>query len=745
METGSKCFDPNARSYQLYDSIGIIINVGAIKNMKKLPLFFSLAILICALAIIILDMPLKSIMQNISFDTFQRLHPREFGDAPVRIIDIDEESLRRHGQWPWPRILVADLVTRLNKMDPAAIVFDVVFAEPDRMSPKSLARFWPAEKEFTRLAARYPDYDEILARAISNGPIVTGFSCSSQVLAGNQQPVLKARFVAAGDDPAQFLLSFKSAVKNLPVIEAAASGNGSFNYLADHDGILRHVPLLLRINNDIYPSLVAEALRVAQGAQNIVVKSSGASGENRFGGHTGIVGIRIGSLPIETDAKGEVWLHYSNEHPERYIPAWKVLAGEVDNKQITGHILFLGTSAKGLLDVKVNPLGGTIPGVEIHAQLVEQIIQKSYLLHPDWSQSATVLFLLASWIILNLLVYRSRALMLACLAITWIGIAFAGSWFGLTREKIFIDPLFPSISLAAMYSAASFSRFLETDRERRWIRDAFSSYISPNLVRHLINNPDLLKVGGESRECSFVLTDLAGFTTFMEKSEPTQVVSLLNEYIDEMLKIAFRYDATVDRIVGDAIALIFSAPVAQEDHASRAVNCALALDAFAHKFSADRQQQGIPLGGTRIGVHTGMVIIGNFGGKTMFDYRALGDPINTCSRLETVNKFLGTRICVSRQTADKCPAFIGRPIGTLVLKGKSQGIETFEPLTQAELDSPHIQAYLAAYQLMAQNDSCAKEAFALLLNEYPSDGLARFHLERLEYGATGVVIVMDEK
>jgi adenylate cyclase len=713
--------------------------------MKKLPILFSLAILLSAIIIIVLDLPLKSILQNISFDTFQRLHPREFQNAPVRIVDIDEESLRRHGQWPWPRILVADLVTRLTNMDAAAVVFDVVFAEPDRMSPKSLARFWPTEKEFARLAGRYPDYDEILARAIGNGPIVTGFSCSSQVLTGNQQPAVKARFVAAGDDPAQFLVPFKSAVKNLPVIEAAASGNGAFNYMADYDGVLRHVPLLLRINNDIYPSLSAEALRVAQGAQNIVVKSSGASGENRFGGHTGIVGIRIGSLPIETDAKGEVWLNYSNEHPERYIPAWKVLSGEVDSKQIAGHILFLGTSAKGLLDVKVNPLGGTIPGVEIHAQLVEQIIQKSYLLHPDWSSSATVLFLLVNWIILSLLVSRSSAMSLAFMAAGWIGITFTGSWMAFTRSKIFIDPLFPSIAIAAMYSVGSFCRFLETERDRKWIRDAFSSYISPNLVRHLIDNPQLLKTGGEKRECSFVLTDLAGFTTLMEKLDPDQVVSILNEYIDEMLNIAFQFDATVDRIVGDAIALMFSAPVVQEDHANRALSCAVALDAFAHTFSTNRQKQGIPLGGTRIGVNTGMVVIGNFGGKTMFDYRALGDPINTCSRLESVNKYFGTRICVSRQTVDKCPGFIGRPVGTLVLKGKSQGIETFEPLTQAEMDSPHIQAYLAAYRLLAQNDPCAQEAFALLLSEYPSDALTRFHLERLESGATGVVVVMDQK
>jgi adenylate cyclase len=713
--------------------------------MKKIHFWISLFILIAAITTVALGLPLKSILQNISYDTFQRLHPREFKEAPVRVIDFDEESLKRHGQWPWPRVLVADLINRLTMMGPSAVVFDMVFSEPDRMSPKSLAKYWSTDKEIAKLLDKFPDSDEVLAKAISEGRIVTGFSCLSQEMASNPHPAIKARFVIAGDNPKQFLASFNSAVKNLPVIEAAAAGNGLFNYIADRDGIIRHVPLLFRINDDMFPSLAAEALRVAQDTQNIVVKSSGASGESRFGGNTGIVNIRIGGLPISTDPNGEVWLHYAKTRPELNIPAWKVLSGLADRAQIAGHILFLGSSAKGLMDIKISPLGEIIPGVEIHSQLVEQLIHKTYLLHPDWSSAATILFLIVSWIILNLFADRSSAILLAVMAIFWIGITFFGAWLAFTRSHIFIDPLFPSIALAAMYSGCSFCRFMETERERRWIRSAFSSYISPNLVQHLIENPQLLKIGGEKRECSFVLTDLAGFTTFMEKSDPVQVISIINEYIDEMLKIAFQYDATLDRIVGDAIALLFSAPVVQEDHASRAVACALALDAFACKFTEEKQKQEIALGVTRIGVHTGMVIVGNFGGTTMFDYRALGDPINTCSRLETVNKHLGTRICVSKETADKCPDFIGRPVGTLVLMGKSQGVEAFEPLTREEMESQGVQAYMTAYHLMAQNDTHAKEAFAALVKEFPSDAMAKFHLDRLEQGATGDRVIMEQK
>lgn len=714
--------------------------------MKKTHFIVSLALLAAAVAMIVAGSPVNSVFQNLSFDAFQQLQPREFKPAPVRIIDIDEESLQKCGQWPWPRVLLADLVKRLTAMDAAAVAFDMVFAEPDRMSPRSLARYWPDDPDLSGILGKYHDFDRQFADAIARGRVVAGFSCSSQQ-AGNGRglPELKTGFVTAGDDPRQFLAPSRSAIRNLPAIEAAAAGNGAFNYLADRDGLIRHVPLVFRVNNDLYPSLAAEALRVAQGAGSIVVKSSGASGEERFGGHTGIVSVRIGALPVRTDSAGEVWFHYSPTRPERYIPAWKVLSGEVEPSAVAGNILFLGTSAKGLLDMKVSPLGEVIPGVEIHAQLVEQLINNDYLTHPDWSAAAAVLFLVAGWLVLAFTVSRSSAFLLALTAAGLIGVAAGGTWFAFTRYKYFLDPLFPSITIAVMYGAGGFLRFMETERKRRWIQSAFSSYISPNLVSHLVEHPEQLKLGGEKRECSFVLTDLAGFTTFMEQADPAQVVGLLNAYIDEMLKIAFRHDATIDRIVGDAIALIFSAPVVQEDHAARAVACALELDEFAVRFTEEKRNQGIALGGTRIGVHTGTVIIGNFGGKTMFDYRALGDPINTCSRLETVNKQLGTRVCVSRETVDRCPGFTGRPVGNLLLKGKTQGIEAYEPLRQEDLDSPGIRAYLAAYDLMRASDVRAKDAFASLVGAFPSDPLAGFHLGRLEKGATGDLVILESK
>jgi len=622
------------------------------------------------------------------------------------------------------------------------IVFDMVFAEPDRTSPAVLARQWLEDPGVAELMKRLPDHDQVFASSLGKSNVVMGITLDEGDTS-KRRLVLKPRFIKAGDDPNKFLPSMDGAVVNLEILESAASGNGVFNFRSDYDGVIRHLPLLFRIKDEIYPSLSAEALRVFQDARNIVVKSS--SVVDGLGSSTGIVNVRIGNIPIRTDSRGEVWLHFSKSLPERYIPAWKILEREADPKLVKDQIVFLGTSAKGLSDLRFSPIGDMIPGVEIHAQLVEQMIQGTWLIRPDWDKAFLVLFLTGMWALLLFFISRAGVLWSVFLGAGVVGGTASASWYAFTEARMFFDPLFPSLAIIGIFLACSISRHFLKEKERRWIQDAFSSYVSPNLVRHLMKNPNQLTLGGENRECTFVFTDLAGFTSLMEESEPSVIASLLNSYLDEMVRIAFRYNGTLDRFVGDAVAVMFSAPIYQPDHAARAVACAKEMDTFARGFASARRAEGISFGKTRIGVHTGVVLVGNFGGKTMLDYRALGDPINTAARLEGVNKHLGTNICVSGVTAGKCPGFIGRPAGILVLKGKSQGLETFETLSSKEAESPPIKAYIEAYELMKTKNPKALDAFKALAREYPDDPLAEYHLKRLERGETGNIVVMTEK
>ncbi len=283
------------------------------------------------------------------------------------------------------------------------------------------------------------------------------------------------------------------------------------------------------------------------------------------------------------------------------------------------------------------------------------------------------------------------------------------------------------------------------ESKHKWIKDAFSAYISPNIVDYLIKNPNDLKLGGERRECSFVFTDLVGFTTAIEQSDPATLVSYLNEYFEGMTEIVFKHEGTVSKIVGDAIAVMFSAPVVQNDHAERAVACALEMDKYAENFANKKEKLGLNIGRTRIGVNTGSVIIGNMGSKNQLDYRALGDAVNTAARLESVNKQLGTRVCVSEYTVTKCSNFIGRPIGSLILKGKTKSVATYEPLTIEQLNSEATQDYLKAFDLITNKESNALETFKNLIRKYPEDSLINYHFNRLQNNESGTTIVLPSK
>ncbi|MDX1431137.1 MAG: adenylate/guanylate cyclase domain-containing protein [Gammaproteobacteria bacterium] len=272
-----------------------------------------------------------------------------------------------------------------------------------------------------------------------------------------------------------------------------------------------------------------------------------------------------------------------------------------------------------------------------------------------------------------------------------------------------------------------------------------SRYFSPNLAEQLAKNPEFLKLGGERRELTFVFTDVADFTPLVETLDPSVIVPMLNEYLDGMTRIVFRHGGTTEKVVGDAVHAIFGAPVEQEDHAARGVACAMELDAFAEAFRQARLAEGIPFGVTRIGVHSGPAIVGNFGGDSFFDYTAHGDAINTAARLEAINKQLGTRVCVSSSVAGKIPGFKGRPVGNLVLKGKSSPLEVLEPLTEEQADSAAMQDYNQAYELLAHDDPTAKKSFAAVVGQHGDDPLATFHLKRLLAGETGVDIAFAEK
>jgi adenylate cyclase len=705
-------------------------------NQPKLLFGFWLLLLTIAFAdlIYLLDPIPLQIIRNATFDQFQRWQPRVYHDSPVKIIDIDDESLKQFGQWPWPRTRIAELLSLLQDAGPSAIAFDIIFSEPDRTSPRSIVDLWSISAENRRLLTNLPDHDQVLATVINKGKVVLGFALKSDG-SNQRQPETKAHYVEIGKSPEPYLPQFTGIVTALPILESVAEGNGALTFISDADGIVRKVPLLLSYRNTMVPTLIAEALRIEQGANNFIIRSDP---EN----DTGLSEIRIGNITIPTTSKGEVWVNYTQQAPSRYIPAWKILAGQTPKTSLENRILLIGSSAQGLMDLRFSPMGGVIPGIEIHAQALEQIFAGVRLNRPSGSTAIEMLTITAGGILIGIIALSSGALLSFSAVTVFLALLWAGAWYAYATCQLLIDPMIPTIMLALMFVFSSIVRHLHSEQRQRWVKQAFSRYISPNLVDHLIDHPDELELGGRRQICSFVFTDLADFTGLMEKMDPGEAVTLLNVYLDRMIAIAFAHQGTLDRIVGDAVAIMFSAPVLQPDHQRRAINCALDMHRFASHYCDELKAKGITFGQTRIGIHTGEVIVGNFGGKTIFDYRALGDPVNTASRLEGANKHLGTLICVSEDTLSGCPNIPTRPIGRLQLKGKLIPLMVFELLNSQATQNTD---YMSAYELMRDSQSSAAGAFRHLAGKYPNDSLVAFHLKRLCSGQTGDLLILTEK
>ncbi|NIC41582.1 CHASE2 domain-containing protein [Aquabacterium sp. A08] len=717
-------------------------------SLNALGLWLGLGMAVLGLWLLLADpLPLQALRHQ-GHDQYQRWHPRAYVPAPVRIVDIDEASLARLGQWPWPRTRLADLLARLRAAGAAAVGFDVLFAEADRTSPNAVVDAWPLPLAERQRLRQLPDHDAVFAQALqAGGDAVLGFALRHEAAPGGgaREPAVPSRFVWVGGPAApQALHGFASAVPALDALDRAAAGHGALTFVPDADGVVRRVPLALRLGERPVPSLVAEVLRVGQGASNhlLSVADHGRA----------LTGWRSGAVAVPTTPRGELWLHYTAPVPGRYLPAWQVLDGGFDPAQVAGQLVLVGSSAQGLMDLRLNPLGRVMPGVEAHAQALEQALTGHFLQRPDWARALEALVLAAGTLLLAALATRARAWVGAAVAGVALAALLGGGWWAFRRHGLLLDSFTPALVWLATFVAASLAHHLWSERQQRFIRNAFARYVSPNRVDYLVAHPDTLALGGQRQTCSFVFTDLAGFTGLMEKTDPAQALSLLNRYLEGMVEIAFRHQGTLDRIVGDAVAVMFSAPVPQPDHAQRALDCALDMHAFATRYALDLQARGVPFGHTRLGVHSGEVLVGNFGGEALFDYRALGDAVNTASRLEGVNKHLGTRLCVSAVTLADCRAVSARPVGRLVLVGKTEPLPVFEPLTpQTPPGYAPLVAYDEAYHALADGDPGAAERFARLHAAHPDDPLVRLHHTRLqrltpaERAAQTDRLVMDAK
>lgn len=671
------------------------------------------------------------------FDLFQRLAPRPYDPGvPVRVVAIDDESLRRLGQWPWPRDRLARLVDRLGQAGAAAVVLDLVLAEPDRGAPARIAELLAGRADPAVLAGLtrdLPDPDSDLARALGRTRSVVAFAPLAED--AGRKPRIAASFAEIG--PArQQLDRFAGAVPSLPVFEAAASGNGSIGGAAGRDEVLRRLPAVALLDGTLIPSLAVEALRVAQGTGTVTLRAAPDG--------PGLDAVRVGEVILPVTPDGQFWLQFTPDTPVRQVAAWRVLDPATPDAELAtalrGRIALIGVTATGFGDTVLTPLRDRIAGVTAHAEALEQILLGRPLTRPVWAMALEVglllvlgLALIASWRRLPAIVSGG----LVVLAIVPIA---AGAFLAYRQAGLLLDPTLPALGLLLTHGAVAATAQWRVERDRRAIRAAFAQYLAPSLVARLTEHPERLRLGGEWREMSFVFTDIAGFTSLSERVPPDRLVATLNAYFDGVCGCVLEAGGTIDKMVGDALHAMFGAPLDQPDHAARAVACALAIHRFASAFAAARRAEGMPFGETRIGVTTGGAVVGNFGSRHHFDYTAYSEVVNLAARLEQANKALGTPLCVDAATAKACPDRAFRPVARLLLRGVGAPVETTIP---DQLCPAPAEAYAAAHAALRRGEAGAAALFATLAAEHPGDPLARLHAKRLAAGAEGDVIAID--
>ncbi|HET9232288.1 MAG TPA: adenylate/guanylate cyclase domain-containing protein [Vitreimonas sp.] len=674
------------------------------RRVPRLYWLFVAAFLLASSMVFFAQPGLLQSLRALAFDGYQRLAPApQWPDSPVRVVAIDDAALQQFGQWPWPRSTISQLTEELGAAGAAAIAFDVMFAEPDRTSPEQMLAWLPPEQSRTLrpVIANWPTHDSAFAETLARHPTVLAGVLHHE---GDAAFPIKAGFASAGDDPLPFLARFDAYSGSLPALTEAARGVGFINWLPDRDQVIRRVPLLARQGDTITPSLTLEALRVAQGASTYIVRSSNASGATAFGQHTGVNEVRIGDFTVPTDANSDIWIHFRFGAPDRYISAATVLSGQLDPNEVSGRIVLIGATAPGLLDLRATPLNASIAGAEVHQQILEQMLSGRFLTRPDFAPGLEWLVGVLAVLLISVIAPRTNAAVSTALGLGVIATVCVAGVLLFVYARYLFDPVFPAAS--AFFFAAGSATYLyrRAELQRAEIRRAFSQYVAPNVVKELTANPDLLKLGGEVRDLTVLVSDVRNFTTIAEGMTAEQLTTFINRLLTPLSDIIIEHGGTIDKYMGDSIMAFWNAPLDDPEHARRACNVALLMGEKIRELNvtwrAEAEAAGRPFTDVALGVgiNSGECCVGNLGSDRHFDYSAIGDTVNVTSRLEGLTKVYGLSLLIGEETAHRLPDLPFVEVDLVRVKGRKAPSRIYTLLPDEVSPAPQHRDFLDAYR-----------------------------------------------
>jgi adenylate cyclase len=598
----------------------------------------------------------------------------------VVVVDLDNRSLQEVGQWPWSRDIFAELLVNLTNANVGIIGLDIVFAENDRSSPNYV---------FDRLgldSSEAPNYDEILAGVIANTPTILGYQFElekSKALSFESPKVQSIVIQRNMTEDNDLLIKGHGTILNIPMLELNSYSSGFFNNIPDDGGIIRSVPLAIKYDDSVYPSLALEILRVVSGEKRIFIDY----------GAVGVEKVSVGSYEIPTDMFGRALVNFrGKERTFKYISAVDILNKNFDSEDINGKIVLIGTSAAGLLDLRATPFESIFPGVEVHANLLDNILVGDLISKPSWADGANIVHIFALVLITLICIIFLPNVIVPFTLFFIIVIDWYFLYYMFFEKGVVLSTLLPILSIVSGTLMVILIKNFFIEKSTKLIKAKFASKVSPAVMEDiLLSEGDVL--AGKAKDITIFFSDLRNFTNISEAlHDPKLLIEFLNEYMTPMSDIIIKNRGTIDKFIGDAIMAYWNAPADVQGHQDKALISALeqlyALKDLnlrvksdikfeaLNKMCNEKNMEPIDIG---IGINSGEAVVGEMGSSGRSDYTVIGDPVNLGARLESLCKYYNSKINISHFTKKELEGnYIFRFLDLVTVKGKIEPVEIWQ-------------------------------------------------------------------
>lgn len=681
---------------------------------------------------------LESLSYDVQLRTRLLTQSQEVHDSAVVIVDIDDRSLNKEGRWPWPRAKLGQLVNRLNEEGAVVIAFDMIFPEKeDNIAEIVFSSLNQKQINTTQIDPLFKkiiplfDNDALFAESlkVSTADSQLGVSFSSRPIAAGILPNPVLSLTSEFDRQLDFINTL-GYVGNISILQNSAKSAGFVNVFADVDGIIRRVPLLLRYKDNLYPSLALEAVRLYLLSDVKLVTGN-------YGEVHRLEGVSVGNHLIPTDATGQVTVPFRGKsftYP--YYSATDVLNKKIPKESLVGKIIFIGTSATGLGDLKPTAVDSSLPGVEIHASIADGILTDNFSYKPTWAVGVEVILtlVLGSLFAFSFPFLGPRVIAVVLLIVP-TGLIFGNNllW---GHTGLIISNFFPIVlSLLLAIVNIVYGYVFET-RKREHLKSIFGQYVPAEHINEMLKASGSYGMYGEDREMTVLFADIRNFTAISEHMSASQIKEMLNDLFTPMTEIIFKHHGTIDKYVGDLIMAFWGAPLKDKWHTQHAIEAALEMQEAIKLLQPDLTAHGWPEMQIGIGLNSGVMSVGDMGSKFRRNYTVLGDAVNLASRVEGLSKYYGVKIILTEYARKHQKKFLFRQLDRVRVKGKSTGIDIYEVVCEKALATPEVLREVEFSQMalncyFGEEWVRAKDLFTELHAAHPDVVLYKLYLKRL--------------